>query len=78
MHSWCDSAGRRKRGTGDQRGRLIDHTKGGLSIKLYAVAYADRRPIQFYMTAGRVSDYAGAAALLGSLPLAEWLLADRG
>ena len=30
------------------------------------------------MTAGQVSDYTGAAALLGSLPNAEWLLADRG
>ncbi|MFV0291883.1 MAG: transposase, partial [Paracoccus sp. (in: a-proteobacteria)] len=27
---------------------------------------------------GQVSDYTGAAALLGSLPKAEWLLADRG
>jgi hypothetical protein len=49
-----------------------------LSLKLHAVAYSDRRPIRFYMTAGQVNDYAGAAALLGSLPLAEWLLADRG
>lgn len=30
------------------------------------------------MTAGQVSDYTGAAALLGSLPKADWLLADRG
>jgi IS5 family transposase len=30
------------------------------------------------MTAGRVSDYMGAAALLQDLPKAEWLLADRG
>ncbi len=30
------------------------------------------------MTAGQVSDYTGAAALLGSLPTAEWLIADRG
>ena len=30
------------------------------------------------MTAGQISDYTGAAALLGSLPKAEWLLADRG
>jgi transposase len=28
--------------------------------------------------AGQVSDYTGAAALLGSLPKAEWLLAVRG
>ena len=30
------------------------------------------------MTAGKVSDYTGAAALLGSLPGVEWLIADRG
>lgn len=30
------------------------------------------------MTAGHVSDYTGAAALLGSLPAAGWLIANRG
>jgi transposase len=30
------------------------------------------------MTAGQISDYTGATALLNSLPKAEWLLADRG
>jgi hypothetical protein len=30
------------------------------------------------MAAGQVSDCTDAAALLGSLPKAEWLLADRG
>ena len=30
------------------------------------------------MTAGQVSDYTSAAALLSNLPEAEWLLADRG
>ena len=30
------------------------------------------------MTAGQVSDYTRAAALLGSLPKADWMLADRG
>ena len=30
------------------------------------------------MTAGEVSDYTGAAALLRAMPSAEWLLADRG
>jgi transposase len=29
------------------------------------------------MTAGQVSEYTGAAVLLGDLPKAEWLLADR-
>ena len=39
---------------------------------------AKGRPIRFFMTAGQVSDYIGAAALLGSLPGADWLIADRG
>ena len=39
---------------------------------------AKGRPIGFFMSAGQVSDYTGAAALLGSLPKAGWLLADRG
>ncbi len=30
------------------------------------------------MMAGQASDYTGAAALLSSLPAAEWLIADRG
>ncbi|GHF52334.1 hypothetical protein GCM10017056_24830 [Seohaeicola zhoushanensis] len=36
------------------------------------------RPLRFFMTAGQVSDYTGALALLRSLPEAEWLIADRG
>lgn len=60
-----------------------------MNTKLHTVADADGRPIRFFMTAGplsaipaspagqRVSDYTGAAALLGSPPSAEWLLADR-
>jgi transposase len=52
--------------------------KGGMNTKLHAVTDAKGRPIRFFMTAGQVSDYTGAAALLGSLPKAEWLLADRG
>ena len=49
-----------------------------MNTKLHAVTDADGRPIRFFMTAGQDSDYTGAAALLGSLPKAEWLLADRG
>jgi transposase len=49
-----------------------------MNTKLHAVTDAEGRPIRFFMTAGEVSDYTGAAALLGSLPKAEWLLADRG
>ncbi|MHA6327012.1 IS5 family transposase [Roseivivax sp. CAU 1753] len=60
------------------RGRLIGRTKGGMNTKLHAVTDANGRPIKFFMSAGQVSDYTGAAALLSSLPEAEWLLADRG
>ena len=31
-----------------------------------------------FMTAGQVSDYTGARALVESLPAADWLLGDRG
>ena len=49
-----------------------------MNTKLHAVSDAKGRPIGFFMSAGQVSDYTGAAALLGSLPKAGWLLADRG
>jgi transposase len=49
-----------------------------MNTKLHAVTDADGRPIRFFMTVGQVSDYTSAAALLGSLPAAEWLLDDRG
>jgi transposase len=48
------------------------------NTKLHAVTDAKGRPIRFFMSAGQVSDYTGAAALLGGLPQADWLLADRG
>ena len=59
-------------------GRLIGRTKGGMNTKLRAVTDANGRPISFFMTAGQVSDYTGAAALLDTLPKAQWMLADRG
>ena len=49
-----------------------------MNTKLHAVADAKGRLIGFFMSAGQISDYTGAAALLGSLPKAGWLLADRG
>jgi transposase len=42
-----------------------------LNTKLHAVSDAKGRPLKFFMTAGEVSDYTGAAVLLGSLPAAE-------
>jgi transposase len=49
-----------------------------MNTKLHAVSDADGQPLSFFMTAGQVSDYTGAASLLDDLPKAEWLLGDRG
>ena len=49
-----------------------------MNTKLHAVTDAQGRPIRFFMTAGQLSDYMGAMALLSDLPKADWLLADRG
>ena len=49
-----------------------------MNTKLHAIADANGRPLSFFMTAGQVSDYTGAAALLSSLPPTKALLADRG
>ena len=49
-----------------------------MNTKLHAVADAQGRPIRMFVTAGPVSDYTGAAAMLSSLPKAQWMLADRG
>lgn len=35
-------------------------------------------PLGFFMTAGQISDYTGAAALLDDLLPTKWMLADRG
>ncbi|GAB6854147.1 hypothetical protein JCM15831A_11710 [Asaia astilbis] len=47
-----------------------------MNTKLHAVTDRNGRPIRFFMTTGRISDYAGAATLLDDLPAARWLLAD--
>jgi transposase len=49
-----------------------------MNTKLHAVTDARGRPIRFFVTAGQVSDYIGARALLNSLTNADWLLVDRG
>ena len=59
------------------RGRLIGRTKGGMNTKLHAATATLGRAIRFFMTAGQVSNYTGARALVSSLPAADWLLGDR-
>jgi transposase len=49
-----------------------------MNTKLHAITDANGRPLSFFITAGQISDYTGAAALLDDLPKAQWMLADRG
>ena len=49
-----------------------------MNTKLHAVTDSQGRPINFFVTAGQVSDYVGARVLLGKLPNVKWLLGDRG
>ncbi len=49
-----------------------------MNTKLHAVTDTNGRALSFFMTAGQVRDYTGAAALLDDLPKAQWLLGDRG
>tara|TARA_R100000750_G_scaffold62842_1_gene58468 strand:- start:1584 stop:1982 length:399 start_codon:yes stop_codon:yes gene_type:complete len=69
-----DQHGRQKGG----RGRLIGRTKGGMNTKLHAICDSQGRPIDLFVTAGQVSDYIGARAMLRGLPNVKWMLADHG
>ena len=49
-----------------------------MNTKLHAICDSEGRPLNLFVTAGQVSDYIGARALLSSLPEVDWLLGDRG
>lgn len=49
-----------------------------MNSKLHAICDSEGRPRCLFLTAGQISDYTGAAALLSSLPPTKALLADRG
>jgi IS5 family transposase len=42
------------------------------------VTDANSSTLSFFMTAGQISDYIGAAALFDESPQARWMLADNG
>lgn len=42
-----------------------------MNTKRHAVTDANGRPLSFFMTAGQISDYIGAAALIDELPRAN-------
>jgi transposase len=74
VHRTATSMGVKKGG----RGRLIGRTKGGMNTKLHAICDSQGRPLDLFVTAGQVSDYINARAMLSSLPKVDWLLGDRG
>ncbi|KIC42713.1 transposase [Ruegeria sp. ANG-R] len=49
-----------------------------MNTKLHAICDSECRPLNLFVTAGQVSNYIGARALLSSLPDLDWLLGDRG
>ena len=61
-----------------QMSREGGRTKGGMNTKLHAICDSQGRPLNLFVTAGQVSDYIGARALVGSLPKVDWLLGARG
>ncbi|WP_423136016.1 IS5 family transposase [Methylocella tundrae] len=58
--------------------RRIGRTKGGLNSKLHAVCDGQGRPLVMLLSEGQMSDYKGAALMLGALPKAKAMLGDRG
>ena len=49
-----------------------------MNTKLHALWYILGRPLTLVVSAGQVSDYVGARALLSGLPDVVWLLGVRG
>ncbi len=49
-----------------------------MNTKLHAICDSQGRPLNLFVTAGQVSDYIGARALVSSLPKVDWLPGDRG
>jgi len=43
-----------------------------MNTKLHAVTDTIGQPVRFFMTAGQISDYTGARALVENLPSADW------
>ncbi len=48
-----------------------------MNTKLLAICDSQGRPQNLFVTAGQVSDYIGAQAMLSSLPKVNWLLRDH-
>ena len=62
----------------DDRRVLIGRTNGGVNTNLHAICDGKERPIDLFVTAGQLSDYVGARALLSGLQNVKWLLGGHG
>lgn len=51
---------------------MMEGLSGAQTERHTVMIDANGRPISLFMTAGQVSDYTGAAALLDCLPRAQW------
>ncbi len=49
-----------------------------MNTKLHAICDSQGRPLNLFVTAGQVSDYIGARALVSGIPKVDRLLRDRG
>ena len=49
-----------------------------MNTNLHTTFDSQGRPLDLFLTAGQVSDYTGARALLSGLPKVNWLIGDRG
>ncbi|MBN9437156.1 IS5 family transposase [Bosea sp. (in: a-proteobacteria)] len=58
--------------------RRIGRTKGGLNSKLHTVCDGEGRPIIMLLSEGQMSDHKGASLVVGALPPAKTIIADRG
>ncbi|MCP3397140.1 IS5 family transposase [Bradyrhizobium sp. CCGB20] len=58
--------------------RCIGRTKGGLNSKLHVVCNDVGKPLVMLLSEGQMSDRKGARVMLGALPPASALIADRG
>lgn len=49
-----------------------------MNTNLHAICDSKGQLLNLFVTAGQVSDYIGARALLSSIPNVDWLLGDGG
>lgn len=56
----------------------MGRTKGSMNDPGCMPSATAKAPLNLFVTAGQVSDYIGARALLSGLPDVDWLLGDRG